>query len=161
MAVNDFVPTPRCVVEALLKYETFNGLIKEPCCGNGAISSILEEQGYEVNSSDLNDYGYGDVGIDLFSLTESFDNIITNPPFTGQQKVKKHLLPLATKKMAMLWYAKNIGSEIETPSGKNLKAIYVFNKPIKWEGAKLGWKFAWYVWEKEYTGDIIIKKIDY
>lgn len=156
---NDFVRTPKDITEALLKYEKFDGVILEPCCGDGAISKVLEKK-YKVNSYDKFDYGFGKQK-DLFEITEQYDNIITNPPFTQQQLVKKHLLNLTKKKLALLWYVKNLGNEIETKTSKNLKTVYVFNKRIEWIEVKLGWLFAWYVWEKGYDGDVIIKRIDY
>jgi hypothetical protein len=156
---NDFVQTPKEITEALLKLEKFEGKILEPCCGAGAISNVLKSEGYDVISSDKFSYGYGD-SKDLFEVTEEYDNIITNPPFTQQQKVKKHLLSLAKKKVALLWYVKNLGNEIETKTSKNLKTVYVFNKRIDWVETKLGWLFAWYVWEKGYEGDVTIKRIN-
>ena len=156
---NDFVRTPKKITEALLKYEKFDGEILEPCCGDGAISKVLEKQ-YKVHSFDKFDCGYGEQK-DLFEITDQYDNIITNPPFTQQQLVKKHLLSLTKKKMALLWYVKNLGNEIETKTSKNLKCIYVFNKRIEWVEVKLGWLFAWYIWEKGYEGDVIIKRIDF
>lgn len=155
---NDFVKTPKEVTEALLRYENFDGDILEPCCGDGAISEVLKKE-YKVKSSDKIDYGYGDIK-DLFEITELQDNIITNPPFTQQQLVKKHLLSITKKKLALLWYVKNLGNEIETKTSKNLKTVYIFNKRIEWMETKLGWLFAWYVWEKGYEGDLIIKRID-
>ena len=152
MAKNDFVPTPRSVTEALLRHEIFCGKIFEPCCGDGAISKVLTESGYDVSSSDLFDYGFGEVGVDMFTGLERHDNIITNPPFSQQQKVKKHLLDITERKLVLLWYAKNIGNELETPSGKWLKNIYIFRKPIEWVGANIGYKFAWYVWDKSHNG---------
>ena len=86
----------------------------------------------------------------MFEITKQYDNIITNPPFGQQQLVKKHLLPLVKKKLALLWYVKNLGNEIETKTSKNLKCVYVFNKRIEWIEIKLGWLFAWYIWEKDY-----------
>lgn len=160
MIQNDFVRTPIAVTEALLKREQFNGSILEPCCGDGAISKVLNRQHTTVVSSDKIYYGYGKEQ-DLFSINEKYDNIITNPPFTQQQLVKKHLLSLTTKKMALLWYVKNLGNEIETKTSKNLKCVYVFNKRIDWVETKLGWLFGWYVWEVGYEGDVIIKRIDY
>ncbi len=156
---NQFVQTPTIITEALLSYEKFEGNILEPCCGNGAISNILQKTN-TVISSDLNLYDFGAPQIDLLSITEQYDNIVTNPPFISQQVVKKHLLTITKKKLALLWYVKNLGNEIETKSSQHLKAVYVFNKKIDWVETKLGWKFAWYVWDKEYEGDILIKKID-
>ena len=122
--------------------------------------TVLIENGFKVKSSDKFDYGYGETK-DLFSIWDNYDNIITNPPFTKQQAVKKHLLSITRKKLALLWYVKNLGNEIETKTSKNLKNIYVFNKRIEWKETKIGWLFAWYIWEKGYKGDIIIKRIDY
>lgn len=159
MAKNDFVKTPLPIIQALLRYEKFEGLILEPCCGDGAISEALVNEGYNVQSSDKFIYGYG-TEKDLFDITETHDNIITNPPFGQQQAVKRHLLNITGKKLALLWYVKNLGNELETKTSKNLKNIYLFNKRIEWEGAKLGWLFAWYVWEKGYEGNVTIKRID-
>ena len=159
MVENDFVQTPKEITEALLLLEKFEGNILEPCCGKGAISEVLKSKGYSVISTDKFDYGYG-TQRDLFEITEEFDNIITNPPFTQQQAVKKHLLSKTKKKLALLWYVKNLGNEIETKTSKNLKYVYVFNKRVEWKEVKLGWLFAWYVWDKEYEGDVIIKRID-
>jgi len=156
----DFVRTPPEITEALLKYEKFDGKILEPCCGDGAISEVLKRHQYNVSSFDKFSYGYGEQK-DLFGFFDEYDNIITNPPFTQQQLVKKHLLALTKKKLVLLWYVKNLGNEIETKTSKNLKTIYVFNKKINWVETKLGWLFAWYVWEIGYEGDIIIKRIDY
>jgi predicted RNA methylase len=155
---NNFVQTPAEVTAVLLKYEKFEGTILEPCCGKGAISEVLKTAGYNVTSSDKFKYGYGDEN-DLFNIHSNYDNIITNPPFGQQQKVKKHLLARTNKKLALLWYVKNLGNEIETKSSENLKAVYVFKKKINWKETKLGWLFAWYVWEKGYKGDVTIKFI--
>jgi methylase of polypeptide subunit release factors len=160
---NDFVKTPVPVIEALLKYEKFDGVILEPCCGDGAISKVLKSNGYKVISTDKFSYGYGEIK-DLFDIKENvgqFDSIITNPPFTQQQTVKKHLLSITKKKLALLWFVKNLGNEIEAKTSKNLKIVYVFNQKIPWVELKFGWLFAWYVWEKGYEGNVIIKRIDF
>ena len=157
MIKNDFVRTPKEITEALLKYETFEGSILEPCCGDGAISKVLATK-YNVISYDKFEYGFGKQK-DLFDISEQYDNIITNPPFTQQQLVKKHLLSITKNKLALLWYVKNIGNEIETKTSQNLKTVYVFNKRIDWVETKLGWLFGWYIWQKGYNGDITKKRI--
>jgi hypothetical protein len=55
----DFYPTPGWAVTALLQREDFTGSCWEPACGKGDISKILEENGYDVYSTDILDYGYG------------------------------------------------------------------------------------------------------
>src|SRR5882724_1020796 len=80
---NDYYKTPSNATEALLKVEQFDGTILEPACGNGAISKILCDKGYNVISTDLIDRNYGIGGIDFLcnDYVYSADNIITNPPF--------------------------------------------------------------------------------
>lgn len=156
---NGFVQTPRYVTEALINNEVFVGNILEPCCGKGAISEVLKVAGYNVISSDLIDYGYGEIK-DLFNINKEYDNIITNPPFALKIDMIEHLLKITKNKLVLLWYTKNIGNLIESKRRNGLKNIYVFKKRIDWEETKIGWLFAWYVWEKGYTGNINIKFID-
>ena len=78
---NDFYPTPPEATLALLNKQKFEGNIWECACGDGAISKILIDEGYDVYSSDLIDRNYGDVGLDFLESNKKYDNIITNPPF--------------------------------------------------------------------------------
>jgi hypothetical protein len=161
MIKNDFVQTPKYITEALLQVESFEGNILEPCCGAGAISTVLQSKGYQVTSSDKNEYGFG-IQRDLFTITEPVENVITNPPFTSalQVAICKHLLSVYTKKMALLWYVKNIGNVIEGKTRKELKTIWIYPERIDWVETKLGWLFAWYIWEKGYEGDVTIRRIE-
>ena len=161
MIKNDFVQTPKYITEALLQVESFEGSILEPCCGAGAISTVLQSKGYQVISSDKNEYGFG-VQRDLFTITEPVENVITNPPFTSalQVAICKHLLTIYTKKMALLWYVKNIGNVMEGKTRKDLKTIWIYPERIDWVETKLGWLFAWYIWEKGYEGDVTIRRIE-
>ena len=156
----DFATTPKEVTEFLLQKESFSGTVLEPCCGNGAISKVLEERGLVVVSQDITNRGFGSVK-DLFEETRQYDNIITNPPFSMTSKVKRHLLSITKKKLALLWFVKNLGNEMETKDSKHLKAVYIIGK-IDFPEIKFGWKFAWYVWDKEYTGPVTVhKQLDY
>ena len=58
--IDDFYPTPPEATQALLDRIEFNKSIWEPACGNGAISSVLIENGHDVTSTDLNDFGFGE-----------------------------------------------------------------------------------------------------
>lgn len=154
-----FVQTPEKITEILLKEENFEGDILEPCCGKGAISKVLLSHGYSVKSSDIHEYGYGEKK-DVFKLQGMYDNIITNPPFNNKLAVTiyKDLQNKYRKKLVLLWYLKNLGRIVEGPTGRGLKTVYIVGK-IDWKETKLGWKFAWYVWEKGYEGAITIKVI--
>ena len=56
---DDYYSTPVEALESLLNVEKFEGDIFEPCCGEGHISKHLVKEGFNVESSDLMDRGYG------------------------------------------------------------------------------------------------------
>lgn len=61
-AENDYYATDPRAVELLLEKEEFSNNIWECACGEGHISKVLEQNGYEVLSTDLIDRGYGTGG---------------------------------------------------------------------------------------------------
>lgn len=77
---NDYYATSPIAVEKLLERESFSKDILEPCCGGGHISEVLKAHGYNVESSDLIDRGYGEVK-DIFDIDSNKKDIITNPPY--------------------------------------------------------------------------------
>lgn len=78
----EFYPTPPEAVRALLSVERFDGTIWEPACGDGAISKVLIEAGFQVVSTDLIDRGFGRGGCDFLKSTRPLaKHIITNPPY--------------------------------------------------------------------------------
>ena len=75
-------PTPPRGSRALLARESFEGVVWECACGDGAISRILEAAGFDVFSTYLVDRGYGRGGHDfLADNTTLADHIVTNPPY--------------------------------------------------------------------------------
>lgn len=109
----DFYPTPVECTLALLPYipETVN-TVWEPACGDGAISKVLVNNGFDVYSTELRiDSGYGAGGLDFLTHRDiSTDAIITNPPFNvSEDFINKALL--CSPVVAMLlksqyWHAK-------------------------------------------------------
>ena len=79
---HDYYATEPKAVELLLAEEEFAPVIWEPACGEGHISKVLEQHGYEVISSDLIYRGYGDVKPCDFLKDTSVTNgdIVTTPP---------------------------------------------------------------------------------
>ena len=65
---DDFYPTPIEATQALLDREKFTGNVLEPACGDGAMSKVLINNGYQVISSDLFDRGYGKTGINFYAF---------------------------------------------------------------------------------------------
>lgn len=80
----DFYATPSWVTAALLQHVSFRGPIWEPCCGDGAMATVLAAHGYEVMATDIAERGFGTSGIDFLacgSMPEDCRNIVTNPPY--------------------------------------------------------------------------------
>src|ERR1700704_4256802 len=100
--VHDFYATPDWVTEALLHHVQFRGRVWEPCCGTGAITTVLQRHGYGVTSTDITDHGFGTPGIDFLSCQVVPDGcraLVTNPPYgtntpsqKGQEKSSTAML---------------------------------------------------------------------
>lgn len=90
----DNFPTPKWATRALMEEVLRAGpdfrklTCWEPACGQGFMGTVLEEYFGEVRSSDIHDYGRGEVhdylASGLFGSGEAepfYDWVITNPPF--------------------------------------------------------------------------------
>ena len=159
---DDFYSTPTLATEELLRKEVFNGLIWECACGDGAISKVLMNNGYDVYSSDLVNRGYGEQ-LDFLQSNKEVDNIITNPPFNLSTEFTLQALKLAHKKIILLnklSFLEGIKRNKEIFSQKKLKNIYVFSKRLnfrKYSGEINGlMAFAWFVFDKNYNGKPIL-----
>lgn len=164
--------TPIWAVEALLKRESFEGEILEPCCGLGKISKTLETYGYTVISSDKRNGEkiYGTGGVDVYSIKQCYSNIITNPPYERNlDNMVRHMSLLYKNKMALLLRLNFLESErrFQLFVSSPLKVVYIFSSRVTMypEGTEAPQNkgtisYAWFVWEKGYTGPTILKFID-
>ena len=87
----DFYATPVWVTEALLRHVRFRGSVWEPCCGDGAMSTVLTAHGYSVVSTDIAAHCFGTPNIDFLAcgnMPTGCRSIVTNPPYgdTGSHK---------------------------------------------------------------------------
>lgn len=156
---DDFYATPEHAIREMINRITFEGDIWEPSCGDGAISKILKEKGYNVYSTDLVDRGYGDAHFDFMKSLEPCENIVTNPPFNISTKYTLHALRLASKKVVMfnkLSFLEGKERRDKLFSQNYLKSVYVFGERVSFTkvGAKAGGMlaFAWYEFDKSYQG---------
>lgn len=168
----NFYETPKWAVEALIKRESFEGIILEPCSGKGAISKVLESYGYEVVSSDKSKDKsiYGENGKDALSLCSIYDNIVTNPPYDRNELnelIQKFQL-IYKRKLALLLRLSFLESEgrREFFSSFPLKVVYVFSSrvtmhPENEESPQNSGTvaYAWFVWEKGFLGKTTIQWI--
>ena len=157
---DDFYATPATATQALLNVESFNGAVFEPCCGQGHISEVLLKNGYQVESSDLVDRGYGTPRIDFLMETKQRENIITNPPY-GKLAVQfaAHANEIAKNKVALLL-------KLQFLEGVERRAFFARTPPARvhvfshrqslmkngetFAGGMMA--LAWFVWEKDFSG---------
>lgn len=170
---DDFYATPPLAVRELLNLEIFNTNIWEPCCGMNHITDVLRENLYNVRTSDIIDrVNDGTVEIiDFLNTDEKWDgDIITNPPFKlGTEFVYKCLDVLQPgSKLAMFLKL----TFLETRQRKELflkhppKTIYVSSSRLSCSKTGTFDKngntvsavaYCWFIWEKGYKGETIIK----
>ena len=165
--LNDYYATEPKATELLLQCEKFTKQILEPCCGEGHISKVLENNGYNVTSYDIIDRDFGEVK-DFFEIKEWNTDIITNPPYKSALEFVKHSLEIIPNgnKVAMFL-------RIQFLEGKARGIFYKDNPPARVYVARSRLRcaknghfdtygssavaFCWFVWEKGFKGNTIIK----
>lgn len=168
---NDLYATRPHDVELLYKYEPsiIEGKIWECACGHGHISKTLIQLGAtDVYSSDLIDYGYGDVSDFLTNNDHKgeFDTILTNPPYKYGMEFMIHALD----------QVKDSGRVIMLLPTLILAGVNRYNKIFKDNPPKYVYVFvrntyallvakgkdarsstsmshSWLIWEKGYKGE--------
>ena len=129
---------------------------------------------FNIISTDLIDRGYGQGGIDFLThdYGRTFGTVITNPPFSlakefiekGLEVSEKYVIMLC--KIQLLEGIKRRDMFLNTP----LKYVYVHTtRQATWKGGQpldpKGRKWsttmclAWFVWDKEYEDEPIIRWI--
>jgi hypothetical protein len=175
---SDCYETPVCAVEALLRVENIPHFVWEPACGPGAIVKVLQAHGHAVFASDVVDYGCVQNGVvdfireDLFQVdgVTAFGAIVTNPPYQLAEKfVQQALLfsPLVIMLLRLAFLESVRRTDILEKSG--LARIHVFRNRLpmmhrkNWDGPKASsaMPFAWFVWERGYTGPTTIDRISW
>jgi hypothetical protein len=154
----DFFPTPPWATHALIDNEDFNGDIWECACGNGAMSSVLEETGRNVLSSDLYDRGYGEPGVDFLDCHRTIDNIVTNPPYNAAEGFVRSGVISAKRKFALLLrlaFLEGANRQRTIFSENPPSRVWVFSERITFYPAGAERKgsgttaYAWFVWDKD------------
>lgn len=167
---NDYYATEPKAVELLLEKERFSPTILEPACGEGHISKVLIENGYDVISTDIVDRGYGVGNINFLErAVATTHDIITNPPYKYATEFVYKALELVREggKVAMFLKLTFLEGQKRRELFRKYppKVIYVASARLQcgkngdFSGSSMV-AYAWYVWEKGYTGDTIIKHIN-
>ena len=136
------------------------------------MAEVLKKRGYNVLSTDLIDRGYGQGGVDFLSSTHKFDgDIITNTPYKHAQAFIEKALSLIPDGHKVAMFLKV--TFLEGKSRKKLftehppKFVYVSSSRLLCakngefqkirDGGGSAVAYAWFIWEKGFDGDTIIK----
>ena len=159
---NDYYATSPKAVELLLEKEGFSKHIWEPACGEGHISKVLTAHGYQVESTDLIDRGFGLSGQDFLSQPyfTSFDgDIITNPPYKYAKEFVEKAIEVVKPGCKVAMFLKL--TFLEGQGRRKLfrehppKTVYVSSARLQcgkngdFTGTSMV-AYAWYVWQKGY-----------
>lgn len=167
----DYYATEPSATEWLCKLEDFGGgKILEPSCGEGHISKVLTKHGYDVTSRDLIDRGFGECGMDFLAIDnlEWQGHIITNPPYKCALEFVEKALQIIPEGCKVAMFLKLTFLE-----GKGRRHLFRTQPPVRvWVSSSrlqcaMNGKFeemggsatayAWFIWEKGYKGDTVVK----
>lgn len=168
---NDFYATEPAAADLLFNSEILNSLIWEPACGNGHLAKRFEELGFSVIKTDIVEREYPCRKVDFLKTERNyFCDIVTNPPYKlAVEFIKKGCELLRPKSKLCLFLKLTF---LESVARDDLfkrypvSRIHVCRKRIKCakngDFSKVSSSptcYAWFVWEKGYTGPTIIDRV--
>lgn len=172
---SDFYETPYSMTRAILDrlpMERYR-VVLEPACGNGAILHELRLHPHKPPHVHAFDLCLGKEKKDFLTSTTQADLIITNPPYSLAREFILKAKELANHNIAFLLplsylHGKQRFEEIWKDKVFPLKEVHVFTRypllgdPLREDGQyRTGMMvYAWFVWEKSYSGDPRISWID-
>ncbi len=175
----DFYCTDPKALEKLLDKRSFNKHIYEPACGLGTLSDVLLNHGYKVYSTDIKNYGYALQNKTLNFLSSEVlpqpnegllqCDILTNPPYSKALEFIKQALAIIEDGYHVVMFlrlqflegkARRVFFNENPP-----KEIYVFSErmncinPYGVNQKSSAICYAWFIWQKGFKGDPIVKWI--
>ena len=171
-ANNDYYATDPKAAELLLELENFSDNIWECASGEGHLANVFKSAGYNVKCSDLVDRTGNTEIIDFLKFKGTFDgDVITNPPYKYAKEFVEKAIESVTDGHKVAMFLK-----LQFLEGKGRreffdkyppKMVYVSSSRIMcakngdFDGIKESGgsavDYCWYIWEKGYSGDTIIK----
>ena len=171
---HDYYATEPKATELLLEVEQFAPVVWECACGEGHMAKVLDAKGYEVISTDLVYRGFGkETPVDFLQecIGDFEGDIVTNPPYKYALEFVERALEIIKpgRKVAMFLMLQFL----EGKSRKKFfqkhppKTVYVSSSRLICamngrfdDTASSAVAYAWFVWEKGFHGDPVIKWIN-
>lgn len=172
---NDYYATDPIAAEWLLKIEDFDTAVPiwECCAGECHLADVFEKRGYKVRKSDIVKHrdDVEQLNFLMPNIGRWNGNIITNPPYSLAFEVIAQALFIVPNGRKVAMFLKV--TFLEGKERRKLfeayppKTIWVSSSRIlcakngDFASMKAGGgsavAYAWYVWEKGYKGDTIVK----
>lgn len=169
---HDYYATEPRALELLLEQELFSN-VWECAVGEGHLAEVLKNHNVLGRATDLIDRNYGEGGVDFLAETQTWGgDIITNPPYKyAQEFVEKGLELLQDGRKLALFMG------IQFLEGKKRKKLFekfpprtvyvsssrlncAMNGDFEKYNQNSARAYCWYVWEKGWHGDPVIKWIN-
>lgn len=158
-----FYATSPKAIDELFKIIDKPTEVWECACGAGHLNKRMRELGVKVYSSDLIDRGYGTPGIDFLAMCNLVAPvIITNPPYRYAKEFVLHALELGAEMVCMflkLTFLEGVGrQELFQKYPPRTVAVFTRRIQVARNGDPEMFKkssaacYAWFIWEKGYTG---------
>lgn len=162
--------TPAWAAQAILKKESLEGFVIDPCCGTGILAETAHRCGLPVHAIDIHFWGYRAqaakqdyLETDSIYTKGEFD-IFMNPPFSKAVQFVEKSLELGARKILCFqrfawWESKSRRAFWEKyPPAR----VYICGDrancwrhdiPVDKRGSSSPTAHAWFVWERGYIGD--------
>lgn len=168
---HDYYATEPKAATLLMELEPLSPLIWECACGEGHLAKEFEKAGHTVYGTDLIDRGYGyqqDFLSTVAPPLPGFD-IVTNPPYSYAAEFVDHAMDIIEDGRKVCMFLKI--QFLEGVKRRKLfekwppKVIYVsssrmrcaMNGDFEKYAKSNAICYAWYVWEKCYTGETTLR----
>ncbi len=168
---HDSYATDPKALTALAEHMQLPHIIYECACGTGHLANELNRLGHKVIATDLIDRGFGQGNVNFLeveSMPEHCDCILTNPPYKFTNEFIEHALEILPQggKAIFLLNVNNLAGKTRFKriySRGVLKELYLFSKRIVC--AKNGnferctssaVNYAWFVFEKGFCGSTVL-----
>ena len=178
-----YATEPKALTKFLEKFredgEEISPTVWECACGGGHLVDALHNMGYGVFYTDIVDYGYPDTILHDFFGELPFDSpdkkvnmdIITNPPYSMAKEFIEKALDVVSdnQKVIMLLKLTFLESKKRRELFEKYPPKYIYVSSSRLQCAKNGdfetYKngtgtaiaYAWFVWEKGYKGEPVVR----